>query len=445
MGRKNLNPQSNAFQRREAFFRGNKSQGRLEAIGQEHRLLLRDNPCELYSSVEVEVDDYFGRPVSAADTCPSSTSFSNYSKYIDDLSLNRVSNRKKALEKLVMAYESDVLTEFTRNKYITLSYWSSKLIKKGTTAESHLACRLIGLLAVNIDCEDASHEMMKETIPQLCEAYKSGSKTVKIFVLQCIAMICSFGAMDPDELQDSMNFSWEIFYPKPTDQLGETHPAVLSAALSAWTFLLTFVDEWRIHPTKWKGLISFLYILMEREDQSLCVTIAEVLALILDIDRLYKFSEENSCTSIDSLKSQLSEKFKKLPTESNSGNNTNAKNSEEEFLHSVLFYIENGASEEVFTKISKKYQIPRVSTWKQILQLRYVEKLLGRNFSKHMKRNHRLLDAMKIERPIIERPLPRPTVFGEFDLDQKARTQLRKMSAQRKQSLLVQDDYDIED
>lgn len=87
-------------------------------------------------------------------------------------------------------------------------------------------------------------------------------------------------------------------------------------------------------------LISFLYILMEREDQSLCVTIAEVLALILDIDRLYKFSEENSCTSIDSLKSQLSEKFKKLPTESNSGNNTNAKNSEEEFLHSVLFYIE---------------------------------------------------------------------------------------------------------
>ncbi|XP_042455563.1 uncharacterized protein LOC122040302 [Zingiber officinale] len=443
MGRKNLNPKSNAFKRQEAFFMGNKSQERLEAIGQEHRLLMRDNPCEPYSPVEV--NDYFGRSVVAADTSPSSTSFSHYNKYIDDLSLNRVSNRKKALEKLVMAYETDVLTEFTKNKYITLSYWSSKLIKKGTTAESHLACRLIGLLAVNIDCEDASHEMMKETITPLCEAYKSGSKIVKILVLQCIAMICSFGAMDPDELQDSMKFSWEIFYPKPTDQLGETHPAVLSAALSAWTFLLTFVDEWRIHPTNWKGLISFLYTLMEKEDQSLYVSIAEVLALILDMDRLYKFSEENSCTSIDSLKSQLSEKFKKLPKEPNNGSNTNDKNSEEEFLQGILLYIENGASEEVYTKISKKYQIPRVSTWKQILQLRYVEKLLGRNFSKHMKRNYRLLDAMRIEQPIIERPLPQPTVFGEFDLDQKARTQLRKMSAQRKQSLLFQGHFDIED
>ncbi|XP_074574734.1 uncharacterized protein LOC141831220 [Curcuma longa] len=443
MGRKNLNPQSNAFKRQEAFFRGNKSQERLEAIGQEHRLLMRDNPCEPYSPVEA--NGYFDRPVVAADTSPSSTSFSHYSKYIDDLSLNKVSNRKKALEKLVMAYETEVLTEFTKNKYITMSYWSSKLIKKGTTAESHLACRLIGLLAVNIDCEDASHELMKETIPSLCEAYKSGSKTVKILVLQCVAMICSFGATDPDELQDSMKFSWEIFCPKPSDQLGETHPAVLSAALSAWTFLLTFVDEWRIHPTNWKGLISFLYTLIEKEDQSVCVTIAEVLALILDIDRLYKFSEENSGTSIDSLKSQLSEKFKKLPKGPNNGSNTNAKNGEEEFLQGILLYIENGASEEVFTKISKKYQIPRVSTWKQILQLRYVEKLLGRNFSKHMKRNHRLLDAMKIEQPITERPLPRPTVFGEFDLDQKARTQLRKMSAQRKQSLLFQDNYDIED
>ncbi|KAG6493905.1 hypothetical protein ZIOFF_048908 [Zingiber officinale] len=91
----------------------------------------------------------------------------------------------------------------------------------------------------------------------------------------------------------------------------------------------------------------------------------------------------------------------------------------------------NGTSEEVFAKISKKYQIPRVLTWKQILQLRYVEKLLGSKFSKHMKRNNWLLDAMKIEQLVT-------TVFGEFDLDLKARTQLRKMSAQVKMSTCKQ-------
>ncbi|XP_074574829.1 uncharacterized protein LOC141831372 [Curcuma longa] len=186
---------------------------------------------------------------------------------------------------------------------------------------------------------------------------------------------------------------------------------------------------------------------MEKEDQSLCVTIAEVLALLLHINRLHEFTEENSCTSVDSLKIQLSEKFKKLSKESNNGTNTSIKNitSEEEFLQDLFLYIENGVSEEVFAKISKKYQIPRVSTWKQILQLRYVEKLLGSKFSTHMKRNNRLLDAMKIEQLVKERPLPRSTVFGEFDLDLKARTQLRKMSAQRKQSMLFQADYDAED
>lgn len=88
--------------------------------------------------------------------------------------------------------------------------------------------------------------------------------------------------------------------------------------------------------------IFFLYTLMEKEDQSLCVTVAEVLALLLHINRLHEFTEENSCTSVDSLKIQLSEKFKKLSKESNNGTNTSIKNitSEEEFLQDLFLYIE---------------------------------------------------------------------------------------------------------
>lgn len=61
-----------------------------EAIGEERRLLVRGNLCELDSPVEV--DDCFDRPAVAAadaDASAPSTSLSHYSKYIEDLSLKR--------------------------------------------------------------------------------------------------------------------------------------------------------------------------------------------------------------------------------------------------------------------------------------------------------------------------------------------------------------------
>lgn len=43
-----------------------------------------------------------------------------------------------------------------------------------------------GLLALTVDNGNAAHEIMKESVPQLCEAFKSGSNAFKILVCMLI-------------------------------------------------------------------------------------------------------------------------------------------------------------------------------------------------------------------------------------------------------------------
>ena len=66
-------------------------------------------------------------------------------------------------------------------------------------------------------------------------------------MLQCLAIVTFVGASSPDEVQLSMKYIWET-----CNSADSTH-TVLPAALSAWSFLLSAIDGWRIHSEYWKG------------------------------------------------------------------------------------------------------------------------------------------------------------------------------------------------
>ncbi|CAL9097414.1 unnamed protein product [Musa acuminata var. zebrina] len=307
-----LGLKSNALKRQKDFF--NKDQSRLERN-------------------ELTYSEEFG---GASSTAPSGyvadhnslTNLLQCENYLEDLCHKRKSIREEALQKLIVEFEKQVLNEFVQSRYITLTYRCLKLMTKGPTTEAYLACRVIGLLALTVDNGNAAHEIMKESVPQLCEAFKSGSNAFKILVLQCLAIVTFVGASSPDEVQLSMKYIWE------TCNSADSTNTVLAAALSAWSFLLSAIDGWRIHSEYWKGSILFLSTLLEKDQHSLCVAVAEAVALISEIDRINNFSEEACTTSVESLKCKLCAEVKKLYEECEDIIH------DKEFLQNILQYFE---------------------------------------------------------------------------------------------------------
>ncbi|XP_018682494.2 uncharacterized protein LOC103990261 isoform X2 [Musa acuminata AAA Group] len=392
MGKSRLGLKSNALKRQKDFF--NKDQSRLERN-------------------ELTYSEEFG---GASSTAPSGyvadhnslTNLLQCENYLEDL----CHKREEALQKLIVEFEKQVLNEFVQSRYITLTYRCLKLMTKGPTTEAYLACRVIGLLALTVDNGNAAHEIMKESVPQLCEAFKSGSNAFKILVLQCLAIVTFVGASSPDEVQLSMKYIWE------TCNSADSTNTVLAAALSAWSFLLSAIDGWRIHSEYWKGSILFLSTLLEKDQHSLCVAVAEAVALISEIDRINNFSEEACTTSVESLKCKLCAEVKKLYEECEDIIH------DKEFLQNILQYFETGVFDEVIMKTSSQDVILKVSKWSQMIQVRHIKHFLQSGFSKHMKDNERLHDIFKFIE-VIQGNRPVEKIFVLTSADPKERTMLR--------------------
>ncbi|CAL9188003.1 unnamed protein product [Musa hybrid cultivar] len=343
-----LGLKSNALKRQKDFF--NKDQSRLERN-------------------ELTYNEEFG---GASSTAPSGyvadhnslTNLLQCENYLEDLCHKRKSIREEALQKLIVEFEKQVLNEFVQSRYITLTYRCLKLMTKGPTTEAYLACRVIGLLALTVDNGNAAHEIMKESVPQLCEAFKSGSNAFKILVLQCLAIVTFVGASAID------------------------------------------------------GSILFLSTLLEKDQHSLCVAVAEAVALISEIDRINNFSEEACATSVESLKCELCAEVKKLYEECQD------RIHDKEFLQNILQYFETGVFDEVIMKTSSQDVILKVSKWSQMIQVRHIKHFLQSGFSKHMKDNERLHDIFKFIE-VIQGNRPVEKIFVLTSADPKERTMLR--------------------
>ncbi|KAF3965137.1 hypothetical protein CMV_010642 [Castanea mollissima] len=67
---------------------------------------------------------------------------------------------------------------------------------------------------------------------------------------------------------------------------------VITAVVSAWSFLLTTMTGLKLNPKHWQESISYLSSLLDKDDQSVRIAAGEALALIFEIGSVEKFSGE---------------------------------------------------------------------------------------------------------------------------------------------------------
>ncbi|XP_019054816.1 PREDICTED: interferon-related developmental regulator 2-like [Nelumbo nucifera] len=222
---------------------------------------------------------------------------SGLEKYLDDLYEKRGSTQQSALSFTIDAFISRLQHQFVENNCITLLHQCLNSIKKGSSKEISLACRVIGLLALTVGRGNgAAHEILEDSITPLSQALisGSGSDSLKISsILDCLAVVTFVGGDDdPEEIKRSLQIMWQFIHSKSGPNVNASKPpvAVLTAAISAWSFLLTAITGLRINSEIWQHSLTRFSRLLDKHDRSIRVASGEAIALIFEIGQQEKLS-----------------------------------------------------------------------------------------------------------------------------------------------------------
>ncbi|XP_073125465.1 uncharacterized protein [Henckelia pumila] len=333
-------------------------------------------------------------------------------RVLDDLFHKRGSTREGALSSIIDSFTVKCRCQFAGKNFATLMYRCLNSFKKGSSKEIVLASRVLGLLAITIGCGDNAHELYKESVPIISQAFNSRTETFLLSVINCLAVITFVGGNDFEETEASMRIMWNFIHSRPIENVVERKHSgsILSAAISAWSLLLTTVDGWNLHHNHWRGAISFFMDLLEVEDQSISMSAVEALALICEVGCLDKFdcntyadnmcfidkekNKSNQCFSKQELQEIISDHAKRLVRLSTLDNSA-ARILKMNFSWDVLKVLAEGRFHETNLKIGKhigKHSL-QLHTLSQLVQVKFLKHYLERGFTSHMLENEFLHDV----------------------------------------------------
>lgn len=330
---------------------------------------------------------------------------------VDALYEKRGATREKALASIIEAFNSELQHQFVEKKFATLLHQCLNSVKKGSSKEISLASHTIGLLALTVGFGDKSQEILEESFAPLTQALKSGSESSKIAsLLECLA-IATFVGGKPEETERSMQIMWQLVHPKQGSNVVATvkpSAAVITAVVSAWSFLLTTVDGRALNPKDWQQSISYFSTLLDKDDRSVRIAAGEALALIFEMGSLEKFSEGKGSSNnsagqdgnkstgglvhVHGLRAKILNQVRELASEA--GGKGSAKkdlNNQRNLFKDILEFLEDGYAPETSIKIGKDSL--NTSTWSQLIQLSYFKHFLAGGFIKHMLENEFLQDV----------------------------------------------------
>ncbi|KAG5573416.1 hypothetical protein H5410_063182 [Solanum commersonii] len=324
---------------------------------------------------------------------------------VDALYEKRGSTREKALASIIETFNSDIQHEFVEKKFATLLQQCLNSIKRGSSKEITLASHVLGQTSgFNYWPGDKAHEMLEESVSPITEALKSRSDASKISsLLECLAIITFVGGEEPEETEKSMQLMWQVIHPKigPNVATAKPSPPMITAMVSAWSFLLTTVGGLTLNPKSWQGSISYFSTLLDKDDRAVRIAAGEALALIFEVGSLEKFSVEDKGSSdsstdeankskdilhIQGLRAKVLNQVRSLSVEA--GGKGSAKkdlNSQRNTFRDILEFLEEGYTPESSMKIGGDSLT--TTTWCQLIQLNFLKHFLGGGFVKHMQEN----------------------------------------------------------
>ncbi|XP_052880450.1 uncharacterized protein LOC108465745 [Gossypium arboreum] len=210
-------------------------------------------------------------------------------------------------------------------------------------------------------------------------------KTLEI--LGCLTVVTFFGASNSDETESVMKLLWDLINPGTDSSIErKDSPAVLTAMISAWSFLLSTIDGWRLSHKNWQGAITYFSNIIDSDDEELCAAACEALALVFESNCLEKFSSATKDSNkelkdniIKQLRSRLSETGNERISSQDPRTGFNS-------ASAALDFLEDRKCANTHVTIGGQKLI--LSTWSQKVQLKFLKHFLRNDgFVKHMMEN----------------------------------------------------------
>ncbi|GMY11896.1 interferon-related developmental regulator 1-like isoform X1 [Fagus crenata] len=308
--------------------------------------------------------------------------------YLDALYDKRGSTREKALTIINEAFTKNLQHQFMEKNFVALLHHYLHSIKRGSAREICLASRAIGLLALTTDCEDKAHELLEESLFPLSEALKSGSEISKISqIIESLAVITFIGGKNQEEAEGAMQIIWEFICQKTGSKIvvSKLSPAVITTAISAWSFILTTTNGWVLNSKIWQEAASHLSSFLVNDDRSVRIAAGEALAILFEFGCPKKYSSE----AIQQLVEKILDQVGDLSAEAGGrGSKKKDLGSQRNFFGDLLEFLKDGYCPETSMKIGG--DLLNTSTWSELIQLNFLKRFLGGGFFKHMKENELL-------------------------------------------------------
>ncbi|KAK5770540.1 hypothetical protein PVK06_046691 [Gossypium arboreum] len=303
--------------------------------------------------------------------------------YFIDLSGKRASVREEALSTILKALTLNIEQKFVELNFVTLVYQCLHFIKKGSPTEMKQAAHIIGLLSMITTTVEKVHEAYEDVLTALSQGgLKPKLKTLEI--LGCLTVVTFFGASNSDETESVMKLLWDLINPGTDSSIErKDSPAVLTAMISAWSFLLSTIDGWRLSHKNWQGAITYFSNIIDSDDEELCAAACEALALVFESNCLEKFSSATKDSNkelkdniIKQLRSRLSETGNERISSQDPRTGFNS-------ASAALDFLEDRKCANTHVTIGGQKLI--LSTWSQKVQLKFLKHFLRNDgFVKHM-------------------------------------------------------------
>ncbi|CAI8599333.1 unnamed protein product [Vicia faba] len=328
---------------------------------------------------------------------------------LDSLDEKRGSTRENAFSTIIDAFKSNMQHHFVEKKFATLLHQCLASIKKGSkkasAKEITLASHAIGCLALTVGCSDNAREIFEDCSGPLDESLARSTDVMKApSLLDCLAIITFVGGNAQEETERSMDIMWRVIHPKLGSNVVAVKPSapLITAVVSAWSFLLSTVGNLKLNSKNWQSSISYLSSLLDKEDRSVRIAAGEALALIFEIGAIDKFNAsdatqeeskpQESYIFLQGLKGKVINQCKNLSVEA--GGKGSAKkdlNNQRNLFKDILDFFEDGYAPEISMKIGGDSL--QTSSWSQMIQLNFIKHFLGGGFIKHMQDNEFLHDV----------------------------------------------------
>ncbi|XP_067381936.1 interferon-related developmental regulator 2 isoform X4 [Channa argus] len=316
---------------------------------------------------------------------------------IDNLMDKSAKTRLAALESLRQAFSSRVLTDFLRERRLTISDCMERSLKKGSGEEQAAAATVFTLLCIQLEGGDEAEEGLKMLRPILTTILIDNSASI---AARQSDLIKSLTLLENVFMSSYPNKEGMLPMPKPGS------PALHSAALQAWSLLVTLCPS-----SKLSLLLDFhlpkLQSCLQSSDVNYRIAVGETISLLVelgrDIDEDFEVEDSES----------LCECLKSLATDGNKHRAKNDRRKQRSIFREVLHYIEN----EDFTEEKIRFGVESVyiDSWMRRRIYDAFKEILESGVRHHLQFNPLLRDIFGLGAPLILDPTVKGQKISRFE------------------------------